>query len=345
MSKNTKMDQYVFCICGRLSKSRGQIEMLLRQMGAKDVKKSVTRAVTHLVVPDSSNIDNTNSKVIAARKNGVDIVSESWVFAQKTVTKNTQMLQFSVMLAKNYKNQNIDGWLCSEKLDGVRAVWDGYQFWSRSGTKLQVPYNFYSDLPPVILDGELFGGRGQFDTTSGIVRLKKGTYEQWSGLQFHVFDTPAMAEFPFEERYGYLQKLISGQRHLKMCEQRKISNEVLPTMLEEVFAEGGEGLMLRKPGSLYEYKRSSALLKVKKMQDAECIVIGHEEGSGKYRGMCGALMCQYRGKMFKVGSGLTDALRRNPPKMGATITLGYMELSKNGIPRHPTFKRVFEGRV
>jgi DNA ligase-1 len=96
---------------------------------------------------------------------------------------------------------------------------------------------------------------------------------------------------------------------------------------------------------MYESKRSSTLLKVKQMHDDECVVIGYEDGRGKYVGMCGSLVCEYRGKMFKVGSGLTDADRKNPPRMGQLITFGYFEITKNGVPRHPTFKRIFKGRA
>lgn len=338
-------NQYVFCISGRLSKTRGEMEIALRQMGAKDVKKSVTRSVTHLIVPDLHSIDNTNSKVIAARTNGIDIVDEKWIYAQTPCTEKAPMLEFNVLLAKKYKEQDVNGWWCSEKLDGIRAIWDGSRFWSRSGNRIQVPAEFCAEFPPVVMDGELFGGRGEFNETSGIVRTHDGTYDQWSGLEFCVFDTPAMDKLPFEERIDYLKKLICGQKHLKLCNHQKISKDDVTTLLTDVLAAGGEGLMLRKPGSLYEYKRSGTLLKVKVMHDAECTVIGHEDGLGKYRGMCGALMCQYRGKMFKVGSGLTDDDRRNPPRMGAIITFGYLELSKKGIPRHPTFKREFKGRV
>jgi len=337
------LNQCVFCISGRLRLSRGAMELKLRQMGAKDVKKAVTRTVTHLIVPDLHSIDSTNSKVIAARKCGVTIVEEQWLDAQTPVEK-APMLEFNVLLAKNYKDQAIDGWWWSEKLDGVRAVWDGSRLWSRSGTLLQVPAAFCAEFPAIVLDGELFGGRGKFNETSGIVRTKSGTYDQWHGLEFHVFDTPTMTA-PFEERVAYLKTVIQSQKHLKLCNQQRMKQEMLPVILEEVIAGDGEGLMLRKPGSVYAFKRSGTLLKVKKMYDAECIVIGHEDGRGKYRGMCGALLCQYKGKMFKVGSGLTDQDRRAPPMMGAVITFGYMELSNRGIPRHPTFKRLFQGRV
>ncbi|CAF5116936.1 unnamed protein product, partial [Rotaria socialis] len=59
-----------------------------------------------------------------------------------------------------------------------------------------------------------------------------------------------------------------------------------------VNAAGGEGIMLRKPGSRYENKRSSTLLKVKTFYDEEALVIGHKPGKGNCTGMLGALECQ-----------------------------------------------------
>ena len=70
----------------------------------------------------------------------------------------------------------------------------------------------------------------------------------------------------------------------------------------------GEGLMLKDPESFYEKKRSNKLLKVKKFDDAEAIVTGHQKGTGRCSGMLGALIVEscVDGKTFKVGSGFDD---------------------------------------
>ena len=80
------------------------------------------------------------------------------------------------------------------------------------------------------------------------------------------------------------------------------------------------------------------------MHDAEAKIIGYEGGKGKYAGLTGALVCEIpsTGKKFKVGSGLTDKQRKRPPSIGSMITFGYFEMSKQGIPRFPTFKRVYK---
>ena len=338
------MENMVFCVVGRLSKTKAEYEMVLRQKGAKDVKKRLTKSVTHVLVSDEALLSSKVRNALSGRV----IVDESWLHDQPFVCEpeSMTMLKFNVTLAKKYKDQDVDGWYCSEKLDGIRAVWDGYQFWSRSGNPLNVPKEFVSGFPQVTLDGELFGGRGNFDKTSGLVRKKVPDYSEWGFMEFKVFDCPDMATLPFEERFGYLKKLFNGMNHphLKLCEQVKISKDHIAELLSAVIDEGGEGLMLRNPDSLYEFKRSSSLLKVKQTHDAEAVIIGYESGTGKYRGKCGSLICEYHGKMFKCGSGLSDNLRANPPKIGSRITFGYFEIGVSGVPRFPTFKRLFSQR-
>ena len=72
----------------------------------------------------------------------------------------------------------------------------------------------------------------------------------------------------------------------------------------------GEGLMVKDPKSRYVHKRSEKLLKIKKFDDAEAIVEGHNEGSGRCEGMLGALRVHWKGKKtlkFKIGSGFDNS--------------------------------------
>jgi DNA ligase-1 len=99
--------------------------------------------------------------------------------------------------------------------------------------------------------------------------------------------------------------------------------------------------MLREPGSRYERKRSGTLLKVKTFQDAEATVIGYESGTGRNAYCVGALVAQLQdGTEFRISSGLTDALRRDPPKVGTLVTFKFQELTDGGVPRFPSFLRV-----
>ncbi len=155
-----------------------------------------------------------------------------------------------------------------------------------------------------------------------------------------MFDAPAH-DGPFEERIGLVKLIMSmnepafvqAHQH-ELCHGTSHLNE----MLARIEARGGEGLMLRRPGSIYEAGRSSTLLKVKTFHDAEAVVLGHEPGSGRHRGRLGALLVALaNGTRFAVGSGLSDRERMNPPAIGSTITFKYQELSDAGVPRFPTY--------
>ena len=114
--------------------------------------------------------------------------------------------------------------------------------------------------------------------------------------------------------------------------------------LDRVTAKGGEGVMLRDPESLYEGRRSDSLLKVKKFDDAEATVIGHEKGTGRCSAMLGALRVRGDdGTEFKIGSGFNDDQRKKPPKIGSRVTYKYMGKSNAGKPRFPIFLREHPG--
>lgn len=99
--------------------------------------------------------------------------------------------------------------------------------------------------------------------------------------------------------------------------------------------------MLRQADSLYENKRSKTLLKVKSFADDDAIVIGYEDGIGRCKGTVGALKVRTKDNVyFSVGSGMTYELRKNPPKIGATVTYKFYGITKDNKPRFPIFLRV-----
>ena len=94
-----------------------------------------------------------------------------------------------LMLLKTYEDQNISGYLMSEKLDGVRAYWDGETLYSRGGYAFAYPDWFVAEFPDFPLDGELWSKRGEFEKIQSIT-AKLLPHEGWSELGFHVFDVP-----------------------------------------------------------------------------------------------------------------------------------------------------------
>ncbi|MBO0696781.1 MAG: DNA ligase [Zavarzinella sp.] len=234
---------------------------------------------------------------------------------------------------------DLTGWWMSEKLDGVRAYWDGKQLISRLGNLFHAPDWFLDGLPTVPLDGELWIARKAFQRTVGIVRRQDKT-DLWKEVKFLVFDAPGVKD-PFERRLEYLAETFESKKvpyaaHHPHEPCRGL--EHLRTELARVEGLGGEGLMLRQPGSVYEAGRSATLLKVKTFRDADATVVGHQAGAGKHKGRLGALLVRLTdGTEFAVGTGFTDKERAAPPAVGSVITFRYQELSDAGVPRFPSY--------
>lgn len=234
------------------------------------------------------------------------------------------------------------GWWVSEKLDGVRAYWDGAHFLSRNGNVYHAPEWFTHGLPQTPLDGELWVGRKQFQRTVSIVRRGDGS-DSWRDVRYLVFDAPALRQ-PFEQRLEEVTTLLVAHQPpfaLRLAQSVCCSAEHLTQELGRVESLGGEGLMLRQPASFYEPRRSTTLLKVKRFQDCEGVVVGHEPGKGRHHGRLGALLLQLPdGTRFACGTGLSDAQRDQPPAIGETVTVKYQELTDGGVPRFPVFAGV-----
>jgi DNA ligase-1 len=245
-----------------------------------------------------------------------------------------------LLLAHPWDNrQDLSGWWMSEKLDGVRAYWDGKTFLSRLGNEYMAPDWFVAGLPTTALDGELWGGRKRFQRTISVVR-RQDRSDDWKEISFVVFDAPAM-DAPFEERLEFCRTELLARRppHAQHhAHERCRDLDHLRAELRRVEALGGEGLMMRRPGSRYEVGRSSSLLKVKSFFDAEARVVRHVPGAGRHKGRLGALEVELAdGTRFSVGTGLSDQERRAPPPLGAVVTFRYQELSDAGVPRFPSF--------
>jgi len=251
----------------------------------------------------------------------------------------------NVLLASNWE-PHIDptGWWMSEKLDGVRALWDGKRFLSRQGNEFLAPDWFVQSLPETRLDGELWIGRGQFQETVSVVRSRSRS-EEWRWVQFLVFDAP-LHDGVWETRMKFLKQTLpkvgKTQKIVALLSQTKCKGtEHVWAELSRVENEGGEGLMLRQPGSKYELGRSETLLKVKRFLDAEARVVGYQPGKGKHAGKLGALLVELEdGTKFSLGTGFTDKQREAPPALGSFVTFHYQELSKAGVPRFPSFLRI-----
>ena len=250
----------------------------------------------------------------------------------------------AILLAEVYRDQvDVSRYLVSEKLDGVRAIWDGASLRFRSGKEINAPRWFLDGLPKRPLDGELWISRGSFERLSGIVRRDVPDDAEWRQVRYMIFELPG-APGTFRERAEAMRQIAreTNVPWLREIEQFPVvDRNSMQKHLKEVVRAGGEGLMLHRADALYETGRSETLLKVKPWDDAEAVVVGHLSGKGKYVGLTGALRVRTpEGVEFALGSGLSDAQRRDPPPIGATVTYRYRDLTNSGLPRFASFLRV-----
>jgi DNA ligase-1 len=250
----------------------------------------------------------------------------------------------AILLAEIYRSQvDVGQYLVSEKLDGVRAIWDGQSLRFRSGKTINAPRWFLDGLPKTPLDGELWLGRGSFERLSGIVRKEVPDDAEWRQVRYMIFELPG-APGTFAQRAEQISETVrqADVSWLSEIEQFPVvDRDSLQKRMKEVVKAGGEGLMLHRAEAPYETGRSDTLLKMKPWADAEATVIGHQPGKGKHAGVLGALRVRTEdGREFSLGSGFSDQQRRDPPPVGATVTYRYHDLTRNGMPRFASFLRV-----
>ncbi len=249
-------------------------------------------------------------------------------------------------LAQSYQRGYVDlaHYWVSEKYDGVRALWDGRRLLTRQGLPIRAPAWFTAGWPDTPMDGELWAGRGRFADAQSAAAQGVPAEVQWRALRYMVFDLPAHPG-AFDERLSALNLHIAALRQpwvQAVPQWRVASHAELMAQLARHEKAGAEGLMLRRGDAPHRSGRSDDLLKVKSFEDAEGVVVAHLPGQGKYAGLTGALLVELPdGQRLRLGSGLTDALRRAPPPLGSTVTYRYNgRHADSGLPRFARFWRV-----
>jgi len=241
-----------------------------------------------------------------------------------------------LLLNKYTKDKNITSCYMSEKLDGVRAYWDGEKLISRSGKVFNTPKFFTKDFPKLKLDGELWSTRADFSHIVSIVNQKKA-HDGWNKLTYNIFEVP-------DTEGDLLTRLqnVKDSRYIKVIQQIKVKDtKHLEEFLKTIEKKEGEGVVVRDGTLSYFTGRGDNALKVKSYIDSECEVVGYNKGNGKYEGMIGSLSCRMKNmQIIKIGSGLNENQRAVPPSIGTTITFKYYGLTSKGNPRFPIFLRV-----
>lgn len=286
--------------------------------------------------------------------------------------------EFRCMLANKYFEHpdKVEGkhFYLTEKLDGIRCLAvvreDSVKLFSRQGQPIEGLTEIEDDLAAVymnakecILDGELlvsdregFPSKEQYKRTTMIVR-KDGLK---TGVTFHVFDVLDIDAFdhrqcdtPYYLRRQKLEPYTHGCEHIRVLPILYHGTDTSKIMehLNIQRALGHEGVMINLADEFYQFTRTNALLKVKVMQDCDLEIVGVQEGTGKFAGTLGALVCDYKGSPVGVGSGITDETRRmiwsDPDAyIGRVATIQYFEETNDADGklsiRFPVFKELRE---
>jgi DNA ligase-1 len=157
---------------------------------------------------------------------------------------------------------DVFGWWVSEKYDGVRAIWTGGKLLTRNGKDLKAPEWFTKGLPKGIrLDGELWMGRGTFDQLVSTIQ-RKGS--DWTGVRYMVFDLASPGPC-FESRNNALMTIPLPKHAHRIKHDRLVSHFDLNERERCIVEGGGEGCVIRRPGSLYRPGRCGDVIKVKRL--------------------------------------------------------------------------------
>jgi len=174
--------------------------------------------------------------------------------------------------------------------------------------------------------------------------VRSNNKKDWQELTFNIFDVH-LEKTPFKKRIEIAKEWFKNHPnpYAKIIKQTTIrSKKQLEELMKQVLAKKGEGLVLRNPNSFYEAGRSKSFLKYKPFLDDEAKVVGYKiSKKSKFKGLVRSLKVKNKeGKIFYIGTGLKNADRKNPPKIGEIITYKYQGKTKNNIPKFPSFLRV-----
>ncbi|OQX75123.1 MAG: DNA ligase [Campylobacteraceae bacterium 4484_4] len=249
----------------------------------------------------------------------------------------------SLQKPKSYRgDENITGWVMSEKLDGIRGYWDGKRLLTKNGHPIHAPKWFTHNFPPFALDGELWSGRGQFETTQSTV-LDRTPSQKWQKITYQIFEVPNQ-KGDFFRRLERARSWFAAHpsRYARIIPQYPIKNRAhLKRFLEKIEKRGGEGVIVKDPHLAYFTGRSAHILKLKSAPDMEGRVIAINPGKGKFTGMMGSLTLRLEdGTIFRLGTGFTLDERKNPPPVGSLVTFRYRGFNKNHIPKFASYMRI-----
>lgn len=242
------------------------------------------------------------------------------------------------------------------KLDGMRCiaiVQDGKcKLYSRSQKEINTVPHIVKEIEEkfakenIILDGELYNHehKENFNRIMSLIKRDE-VHPEATEIQYHVYDVVSSENYAV--RTALIQHIIDDSGYLKLVPTLIVKKQEEMDEVFDAFLEAGyEGAMYRNPLIPYEYKRSTSLLKIKIMKDAEFEIVGVQEGNGKLQGKAGAFVVKTQdGKEFKAKlkgelEALTEYFVNFEKYKGKQLTVQFQGLTPDGIPRFPVGLRV-----
>jgi DNA ligase-1 len=323
----------------------------------------------------------------------VGVLNKNWKvgISAKTVLKVFPDLinRFDVQLANTYDpdkaGHQLESYIISYKLDGLRCIAlressDEYYdkgkwtLYSRKGKEFLTVDHLKPQLEVLyekqgwtFLDGELYKHGLAFEEIQGpVMAYTQGPVPE---MEYHVFVAGSAEKFlagkdpnHVDTPYG---SVLDGTPHIHYVNMGLIAASDIEQNLEAAFDQGYEGIMLRDPNQLYDYKRSNALLKLKKKLSGEdegevisdCVVESIEyndnfpyieDGVLKTERLLNKIwVIQEDGTRCKVGSGFDLDFRRyyteHPQELiGKIVEVKHQMWGANGRMRFPRLFRVRE---
>jgi hypothetical protein len=269
---------------------------------------------------------------------------------------------YPCLLAKGYDEDtvaNISYPAYSQlKLDGMRVnIFNSggiITFRGRSGKGIDLLGVLDKEMLKIIPDGKVLDGElilVEADGThmprkkgNGILnKAIKGTISEKEARMVRaiVWDVIPEKDFfnekcktPYHKRFAELKTIVKGN-YVSIVETRDVNSlDEAIEHFEEMLVRGEEGTLLKNRDHIWEDKRSKDLIKMKAEKDADLVVVDWIEGTGKYKGMMGAAICQSSdGKVeVSIGGGWSDDQRKELTRekiMGKIVTVLYNERIKS----------------
>jgi len=326
--------------------------------------------IQNFLLHNKNNEDFYKKIITKSLKLGVNAKTVNKIYGKQFIPT------FDVQLANKYfeHNDKVEGnnFSITLKIDGQRCICikdhGNVSLFSRQGQPITGLIDIEEEiknypLDNFVLDGELTllndNGLPSAEQYKQTLKTTRKDGEK-HGIKLLTFDWLPLKDFksqicvlPYVERRKYLDNNYIGMTNINVLPvlyQGNNTDKILK-FLDKVRSEEQEGLMINLNNALYDFKRTSNLLKVKVMQECDLKIIGFEEGTGRLTGTLGRINVEYKENILGVGSGFSDSDRsyfwiHQNELIGRIISVQYFEETqdKNGNKslRFPVFKELRE---